>query len=156
MGECSGEMEARLRLAVVGLVVLFAAASAAMARPMSRGLFGCNDRTPGCHMPPPDWFKIEADNGQEVYVDLASIAYRRDLVPPYSDENGKVGKIARVLIYFDDGMSLNLSNAGWYDYDCDDPYLIGRAGVWTPQPAQYLPPRSLGYQLREIACGGPY
>jgi hypothetical protein len=45
--------------------------------------------------------------------------YRRDLVPPYTDEYGKVGRIARALIYFDDGMSISASNAGWYDYDCE-------------------------------------
>jgi hypothetical protein len=124
---------------------------------MGRGPFECTEQFYRNHqckpMRPADWQVVEAGNGQNAFIDKASISYRRDLVPPYTDEAGKQGRVARALIYFADGMPIGASNAGWYDIDCDGPYLLGQAGTSTPMSAQYLPPKSFGYQIRAVVCG---
>lgn len=131
--------------------------SSAFAQPTGRGPFECIEpyyRMRQCEpMRPASWMKVSAANGQEAYVDTASIKYRQDLVPPYTDETGRRGKVARALIHFEDGAPINASNAGWFDYDCDGPYLIGQAGVLSTGPAQYLPRQSFGFQIRSVVCG---
>lgn len=126
-------------------------------RPVGRGPFECTEpfyRRHQCEpMRPAEWTALSSDNGQTVYVDVASVKFRRDLVPPFTDEHGKTGTVARALVYFEDGMPIGASNAGWYDIDCDGPYLLGQAGVFHRMPAQFLPPKSVGFQIRAIACG---
>ena len=103
-------------------------------------------------MKPADWREVKADNGQSTYIDIASITYRTDFVPPFDDRH--VGRIARALVYNDDGMPISMGNAGWYDFDCEKPYMLRQVGVWPAPPAQFLPSQSTGYEIRQIACTG--
>jgi hypothetical protein len=144
-------------MAGVVFLTIIATAPAAAGAPAGRGPYECTEwlyRNHRCEpMRPANWTGVEANDGQMAYVDTASVRHRRDLVPPFTDENGRVGRVARALVFFDDGMPIGAENAGWYDVDCDGPHLIGRAGTWPPAPAQFLPPKSIGYEIRSIACG---
>jgi hypothetical protein len=128
-------------LAIVGLTV----SSASAERPQSRGPFGCER---GVTCLPAQWEKLEDDNGQVYYIDVATI---RSFDSVKRNIFGFRG--VEALIYVDNGAPVSHLNTGWYMFDCDKPYMVGRVG-FAPRP-EYLPSRSIGYRLRNVACQGP-
>jgi hypothetical protein len=127
--------------------------------PSSRGFFDCTGAT---KCPPPKWVKVEASSGQTLFIDIQSIERVSEIPVPPSVEDfyRKFGRppksnVVRALIYTDDGLPISQTNAGWYDFDCDRPYMSGPQGSRSSH-TDFLPPKSIGYQLRTIACGGQY
>lgn len=89
--------------------------------------------------PKPNWRKVEADNGSIIQIDLNSIR-------PFA--NGK-----EAIIYIDQGTQ-DIRNMRRVYFNCQG-HMTDISGGGMPQAA-YVPPRSIGGRLSDIACGGRF
>ena len=138
MGSTDWKMK-KLGIHALCALLIFAMASPAGSEPRSRGIFGCGQHT---RCPPPQWERVEAENGTVYFVDAATITPPPAVLGIHGEQ---------ILVYMDDGREPTIGNTEWLTFFCDRPLVweSSRAGA---QP-QYVPPRSVFGQIREIACG---
>lgn len=123
--------------AALSFLLLLMLTTLSLGAPSSRGPFTCGR---GVRCPPPQWIKIEAANGAQYYVDVATITPS----PPAVGINGN-----QILVYLDDGRPPTIGNTDWYTFYCDRPLVLSRDIGAQPE---YVPPRSVFGRIRKIAC----